>query len=139
MSLIAVRDCVVDRNDNDDDDDDDLLPGQRLWLSSPLSSSLLSHHFPLTVFRWTRLSISSSLSSLDLHSLHAGGKEAYSGHLLVQVSQGPLLQADISKRTLVAVPVPQEELLCVSCVPGHVWLVTGGGKVYLQGRYLFNY
>ena len=112
-----------------------LLPGSRLWAASQLSSSLLSHRFPLTVFNWSRLSLSSQLSSLNLHNIYAGGREAYSGHVLLKVQGGPLLQADMARQTLVAVPVPQgEEILEVSVVPGHVWLVTEAGSLYLQGR-----
>ena len=41
----------------------------------------------------------------------------------------------MARQTLVAVPVPQgEEILDVSVVPGHVWLVTEAGSLYLQGR-----
>ena len=117
-----------------------LLPASRLWASSGVSTSLLAHLHPVSTFLWSRLDISSLVSS-RLQSgqarLHAGGKEAYSGHLLLQLTGGAqsLLQLDISRKTLVAVsPPPGEQLDQVSVVPGHLWVLTESGSVYLQAR-----
>ena len=61
---------------------------------------------------------------ITLPTSSSGGKEAYSGHLLLQLTGGAqsLLQLDISRKTLVAV------------FPGHLWVLTESGSVYLQAR-----
>ena len=88
---------------------------------------------PVSTFLWSRLDISSLVCS----RLQAGGKEAYSDHLLPQLTGGAqsLLQLDISRKTLVAVSLPPgEQLDQVSVVPGHLWVLTESGSVYLQAR-----
>ena len=80
-----------------------VLPTQsRLWVSSGLSSSLLSHTHPVSTFLWARLDISAQLSSLRVQRVHGGGREAYSGHLLLQLARGgstrpALLQLDLAR------------------------------------------
>ena len=118
-----------------------LLPASRLWLTSGVSTCLLAHLQPVSTFLWSRLDISSLLSS-RLQSgqttvLQAGGKEAYSGQLLLQVTDKTrhqsLLQLDISRRTLVSVsPPPGQQVAQVSVVPGHLVVLTESGSVYLQ-------
>ena len=74
---------------------------------------------------------------ITLPTSSSGGKEAYSGHLLLQLTGGAqsLLQLDISRKTLVAVfPPPGEQLDQVSVVPGHLWVLTESGSVCLQAR-----
>ena len=107
-----------------------LLPASRLWATSGVSTSLLAHLQPVSTFLCSRLQAGQA-------RLRARGKEAYSGHLLLQLTGGAqcLLQLDISRKTLVAVsPPPGEQLDQVSVVPGHLWVLTESGSVYLQAR-----
>ena len=112
-----------------------ILPtGSRLWATSGVSTSLLSHSHPVSTFLWSRLDISSLVCS-SLQSgqarIHGGGKEAYCGQLLLQ-TETSLLQLDITRKTLVAVPSlpPGEQVGQVSVVPGHMWVLTESGNIY---------
>ena len=125
-----------------------LLPASRLWAASTSSPSLLAHPHPVTTYLWARLEVSAQLSSLRLERLHAGGREAYSGHLLLQLARGgrqsgrqsgpALLQLELGRKSLLTAvaPLPAgEQLSQVSVVPGQLWVLAESGSVFvLQSR-----
>jgi len=115
-----------------------LCPGKcQLWVASPLSNYLLSNPYLITGYRWTKLSFSSPLNDCQMKSVFCGGRDAYSGFILLrhdsQETSNSILWTNIHDSKLHQLLLPPNEVLQdLSVVPGSIWLLTVKGNIYIR-------
>jgi hypothetical protein len=115
-----------------------LCPGiSRLWVAHPLASHLLSNPYLLSGYRWSKLAFSAHSEQFSLSSVFCGSRDAYSGYILL--TQNPqhrataILWSTIHDRALMPLALPPGAVLQdISAVPGHMWLLTLRGSIYIR-------
>ena len=111
-----------------------LQPGlSSVWVASTMSSLVMAQSYPVDGYNWSKLPISSQLTHMRIKSVYGGGRDAYAGHLILNIYGGPLLQANLRTGTLTPMAIPaQENVHYVSVVPGYIWLLTMTGNIYIK-------
>ena len=111
-----------------------LHPGMiSIWVASTMSSLVMAQSYPVDGYNWSKLPMSSQLTHMRIKSVYGGGRDAYAGHLILNIYGGPLLQANLSAGTLTPIAIPgQENVHQVSVVPGYIWLLTLTGNIYIK-------
>ena len=104
-----------------------------LFLASALSSSLLLQRYPITAYSWSRLSLSSQLSGMEIQTLEAGGWDTWGGSLLLTDNKGLALKADPKGGALCILRIPSQETVAkLSAVPRHILLLSKSGKIFIK-------
>ena len=110
-----------------------LSPGEQyLWLAPVMASHVILHKYPILGHQWSKV-LTTQLTNLRVQSVYGGGREAYSGNMVINIHGGPLLLANPQTGVLSQLAIPhQESVCCVSTVPGYVWLLTMSGKIFIM-------